>query len=228
MLKVILFGPSSLGKENYAKPKTWGKLWDVTRTTPGAIAFVAVMVRFFFHTFECQWYWLCFQARFFLSPDEEFAPQGAKSQIHYQKDFNAYKYLLIAKANNKYIKDLFKFYDSIVFTSRKIRTNEEPTYDGDSSDIEDAMNILDDSDDMQDVAEPRSDRVAPGEAGVSAPEVPNDGAAFAAAPLLDNHPPSTGGHSVAGSGSGRSKGKGKGKQAQAGRTTRSRKTPADG
>jgi len=53
MLKVILFGPSSLVKENYAKPKTWGKLWEVTHTTPGAIAFAAIMVSFF-HTLKCQ------------------------------------------------------------------------------------------------------------------------------------------------------------------------------
>ena len=91
------------------------------------------------------------------------------------------------------------------------------------------MKILDNSDDMQDPAEPLSNRAAPGEAGGSATEILNDGAAFAAAPLPDNHPPSTGGRSVAGSESGRSKGKGKQRAAaQGGRTMHSRKTPVDG
>jgi hypothetical protein len=86
------------------------------------------------------------------------------------------------------------------------------------------MKILDDSDDMEDVTEPISDRAAPREARVSVTAVSNDGAAFAAAPLPDNHPPSTGGRSV-GSGSDRSKGKGR--QRAAGRTTRSRRAPME-
>ena len=44
MLKSILFGPSSLNYKKPPSPATQGKIWGVKRITPGAIAFMAVLV----------------------------------------------------------------------------------------------------------------------------------------------------------------------------------------
>jgi len=50
MLRTILFGPGSLkpGGKKPNSPRTCGKLWAVTGVTPGAIAFVSVLVSFQF------------------------------------------------------------------------------------------------------------------------------------------------------------------------------------
>lgn len=50
MLRTILFGPGSLkpGGKKPNSPRTCGKLWGVAGVTPGAIAFVSVLVSFQF------------------------------------------------------------------------------------------------------------------------------------------------------------------------------------
>ena len=44
MLKTILFGATSISNNKPPLLKTQGKVWQVTAVTPGAIAFVAVLV----------------------------------------------------------------------------------------------------------------------------------------------------------------------------------------
>lgn len=44
MLKTILFGGTSISSNKPPVSKTQGKVWQVTSVTPGAIAFVAVLV----------------------------------------------------------------------------------------------------------------------------------------------------------------------------------------
>jgi hypothetical protein len=44
MLKTILFGGTSISSNKPPVPKTQGRVWQVTAVTPGAIAFVAVLV----------------------------------------------------------------------------------------------------------------------------------------------------------------------------------------
>jgi hypothetical protein len=44
MLKTILFGGTSISSNKPPALKTQGKVWQVTAVTPGAIAFVAVLV----------------------------------------------------------------------------------------------------------------------------------------------------------------------------------------
>ena len=44
MLKTILFGATSISSNKPPAPKTQDKVWQVTAVTPGAIAFVAVLV----------------------------------------------------------------------------------------------------------------------------------------------------------------------------------------
>lgn len=46
MLKTILFGGTSISSNKPPVPKTQGKVWQVTSVTPGAIAFMAVLVCF--------------------------------------------------------------------------------------------------------------------------------------------------------------------------------------
>jgi len=65
--------------------------------------------------------------------------------------------------------------------------DEDLTQDHDSSDIEDAMKILDDSDDLQDVNAAPSDDEAPRDAGRNDTDVLNTSATFATAPLQANN-----------------------------------------
>ncbi|KDQ51820.1 hypothetical protein JAAARDRAFT_94790, partial [Jaapia argillacea MUCL 33604] len=97
VLKVILFGPSSLNPGPHAKPKTYAQLWGVTEVTPGAIALATVLVRFI------------------ASPDKELTLVGAESHIPYRKDFNTYKKILITESDNKNIKRLFNQFNSFIF-----------------------------------------------------------------------------------------------------------------
>ena len=54
MLRTILFGPGSLkpGGKKPNSPRTCGKLWGVTGVTPGAIAFISVLISFYFVSFR--------------------------------------------------------------------------------------------------------------------------------------------------------------------------------
>jgi hypothetical protein len=47
MLKTVLFGGFSISGNKPPAPKTQGRLWQVTAITPGAIAFMAVLVFLF-------------------------------------------------------------------------------------------------------------------------------------------------------------------------------------
>jgi hypothetical protein len=44
MLKSILFGPGSLSSKKSPSRITQGKVWGITRVSPGAIALMAVLV----------------------------------------------------------------------------------------------------------------------------------------------------------------------------------------
>ena len=47
MLKTVFFGGSSLSSNKPPAPKTQGKVWQVTIVTPGAIAFMVILVFLF-------------------------------------------------------------------------------------------------------------------------------------------------------------------------------------
>jgi hypothetical protein len=92
---------------------------------------------------------IAFQARFLLSPDKEMAERGAVSGIEYHKDFDSYKKLLITKANNKHVKDIYKFYNKIVFSSVSKLANNQGNSDGDDDDaMELAFQGLDEDTDV--------------------------------------------------------------------------------
>lgn len=57
-----------------------------------------------------------FQARFLASPDHEFAPIGARSGIKYRDDFNAYKKVIISTAGKKRTKEVFAFFNKVIFS----------------------------------------------------------------------------------------------------------------
>ena len=101
-MKAVLFGPASLDRKGkYAKPKTLGMQWGVTPDdfTAGAVATAAVMVSSSSITMldltEC-----ASQGVFIVSPDKEFSPKGLRSNIDYQKFFNAYKGMMIEGMRN--------------------------------------------------------------------------------------------------------------------------------
>ncbi|OBZ74322.1 hypothetical protein A0H81_05714 [Grifola frondosa] len=127
ILKVVFFGPSSLSSKSKAKPRTNVQLWGITRVTPGAVAFAAIM------------------ARFLVSPDTELKQVGSKSHINYQADFNAYKEILTRKAHTKSIKDLFNLYDKFVFSDEPLENIAAVVADShsNSTDVADIMRLLD-------------------------------------------------------------------------------------
>ena len=105
MLKTILFGSTSISSNKQPVPKTQGRVWQVTAVTPGAIAFMAVLVCF--NTYVNDLTDVCW-AIFLHSPDQEFAAIGAKTQIGYAKRFSMYKKFLMVNAHRKCIKNLFR------------------------------------------------------------------------------------------------------------------------
>jgi hypothetical protein len=118
MLKSILFGPSSLNSRKPPSSITQGKVWGTTFVTPGAIAFMAVLVSqlvelYIFLLFDI------FQAIFLHSPDKEFASVGAKSSIPYQNWFGQFKQYLMANAHKQQIKELYMWWNGWVFSFEK-------------------------------------------------------------------------------------------------------------
>jgi hypothetical protein len=78
------------------------------------------------------------------------AERGAVSGIEYHKDFDSYKKLLITKANNKHVKEIYKFYNKIVFSSiSKPTANNQENSDGDDDAMELAFQGLDEDTDVE-------------------------------------------------------------------------------
>lgn len=146
MLKSILFGPSSLNSRKQPSPVTQGKVWGLTFVTPGAIAFMAVLVSqivlLLFPLFNIT---LNLQAIFLHSPDKEFASVGAKSNIPYENWFGQFKYYLMSNANKDQIKQLFMWWNGWVFSFDKA-PKLTSIDDEESSGMDEAVGCLDDVD----------------------------------------------------------------------------------
>ncbi|THH17153.1 hypothetical protein EUX98_g9180, partial [Antrodiella citrinella] len=95
ILKLIMFGPSSLSRSKVAKPKTNAILWGVSSITPGMIAFAAIV------------------ARFIISPDPAFAHVGDVTKASYLDDFNQYKALLMSGSPT--MDKIIRRYNTFVF-----------------------------------------------------------------------------------------------------------------
>ncbi|PVF91758.1 hypothetical protein CPB86DRAFT_283787 [Serendipita vermifera] len=76
ILVLILFGPQQLAQNRLPPRRIPGcnaANWNIERITPGMIAAV------------------CIGARYLLSPDQEFSPQGKLSKINWEFDFDRYR-----------------------------------------------------------------------------------------------------------------------------------------
>jgi hypothetical protein len=86
------------------------------------------------------------QAIFLHSPDKEFAPVGAKSNIPYETWFGYFKSFLIVNAKKDRIKELFMWWNGWVFSFEKASKLTD-TIDGEeSSGMDEAIGCLDDVD----------------------------------------------------------------------------------
>ncbi|RXW17145.1 hypothetical protein EST38_g8707 [Candolleomyces aberdarensis] len=133
LIAKAMFGKTSIefdenGKAKKPKgPPTVGVLWNVTETTPGLVATAAVL------------------AVFYNSPDTEFKAEGNKTKINYQRPFNLYKQIILrgfrdTPAKQQQYRDLFCWYNSIVFADQLPSSLIEPTEEGyKSSDVERAF-----------------------------------------------------------------------------------------
>jgi hypothetical protein len=121
MLRSILFGSSSLSGTKGPSTATVGHLWGVKYVTPGAIAFVSVLVsplfqgRFLNNYFNL----FCAQAIFLHSADALFEGTGSKSLIPYKKLFSTYKKIIVTKLvsqeKDSDFVEMMKWYNSQVF-----------------------------------------------------------------------------------------------------------------
>ncbi|KAF9642036.1 hypothetical protein BDM02DRAFT_3080219, partial [Thelephora ganbajun] len=98
VLKVILFGPSSLADSGmHSGPKPAGIKWKLCEVTPGAIALAAILVRFL------------------LSPDEDFLQTGVNSGIKYIQSFKKYKEMLTEDPNSRVFKRIISEFNASLF-----------------------------------------------------------------------------------------------------------------
>ncbi|KAG1894662.1 uncharacterized protein F5891DRAFT_1175948 [Suillus fuscotomentosus] len=95
VLKVALFGKSSLSATYAPAPKTKGKLWQLWNTTPGMIAAAAVV------------------AIFVLSGDKDLYAKGEKSNILYQQYHNYYRQRLMT--GGAWARDITNFFNNALF-----------------------------------------------------------------------------------------------------------------
>jgi hypothetical protein len=56
-----------------------------------------------------------------LSPDQTFNQTGSISKIPYREHFNSYKQLLLKTASNPRVKELYKYYDTYIFSKSPVR-----------------------------------------------------------------------------------------------------------
>ncbi|ETW80244.1 hypothetical protein HETIRDRAFT_418281 [Heterobasidion irregulare TC 32-1] len=103
ILRMVLFGPNSVSSDgsnvetSHGGRPTMAKLWNLNSTTPGCVAFAAIM------------------ARYLASPDVKLEKVGALSRINYYDDFTFYKRLLITGKDTASIKVILRFFDEAVF-----------------------------------------------------------------------------------------------------------------
>jgi hypothetical protein len=86
------------------------------------------------------------QAIFLHSPDKEFAPVGAKSNIPYENWFGHFKSFLMSNAHKEQIKKLYMWWNGWVFSFEKAAITCDADNEG-SSGMDEAVECL--NDDMQ-------------------------------------------------------------------------------
>ncbi|KAH7920930.1 hypothetical protein BV22DRAFT_1132700 [Leucogyrophana mollusca] len=134
--KVVLFGKQSLSRGNSAAgPPPNGKIWRITASTPGSLAWSAVI------------------AIFLLSPDKGFSKTnaGTQSKMDYRNMFYNYKKLFITSWHTRRLRDIVKNINEYVF-GRPTAARENVTSGEDFSAAMDnaiaALNMDSDSDDL--------------------------------------------------------------------------------
>ncbi|KAG1775240.1 hypothetical protein EV702DRAFT_1199561 [Suillus placidus] len=95
VLKIALFGKSSLSTTYAPAPKTKGKLWQLQNTTPDMIAAAAVV------------------AIFVLSGDKDLYAKGEKSNIMYHQYHNYYRQRLLT--GGAWARDILNFFNNALF-----------------------------------------------------------------------------------------------------------------
>ncbi|KAK7680233.1 hypothetical protein QCA50_016742 [Cerrena zonata] len=134
-LQVILFGASSLTNPGCAKHDTNGKIWGVTSVSSGAIAGVAILVRFI------------------LSPDKKFEAVGGKSGIKYAAQYTKYKELLdkgLTDPNNTQIRNLIVTWNRNVFAREHRTTSTAPPETDSEPDADDILLAMQETENIED------------------------------------------------------------------------------
>ncbi|KAG1809479.1 hypothetical protein EV424DRAFT_1349981, partial [Suillus variegatus] len=102
ILKVSLFGRSSLAANAVPTPKTKAKIWELRAVTPGLIAAAAIV------------------AIFVLSGDKELVEVGDKSRIPYKDYHNYYRQSLLT--GGAWADGVFTFFNNSLFSTSSAAT----------------------------------------------------------------------------------------------------------
>lgn len=166
MLRSILFGSSSLTATKAPSTATVGHLWGVKHVTPGAVAFVSVLVSSLCSIYSrtTNFYWIYEQAIFLHSVDDTFEANGRKSFIPYKKLFSTYKQIIMTKLQGAQEKDI-KFEETITWYNSQVfdwfdLNNKRDGDDLGSSGIDEVMNQMEDMDLNSDKEDDNEDRNA--------------------------------------------------------------------
>jgi len=116
VLASILFGTSSViavaegrNPQTASHVSTSASIWRVSRTTPGAIALASIV------------------ARWALSPDKEFRPEGCESQINWADEFQLYLSFLHTghEQKDENVLNIFRVWDRALFPTYAARHHPE-------------------------------------------------------------------------------------------------------
>ncbi|KAK0482732.1 hypothetical protein IW261DRAFT_1418259 [Armillaria novae-zelandiae] len=126
ILLAIFFGATSIKERKVIKKKrTNAVLWNLDRITPGAIAFVAIIVHYV------------------LSGDEHFDKHGGRSLIPYAVDFKFYKMMIIKNLDKTHMVETIAAFNWCLFDGRGSNHGDQSC--SDEYEIIDIGNIFTDS-----------------------------------------------------------------------------------
>jgi hypothetical protein len=133
----MIHGPSSLAKDIKPDPKANGSKYHIVEASEHSISLAAILVSGrcaqLLHLLNLS------QARFVLSADKQFAPDGAISKVSWEDDYRTYRQILATNRETPTTQNIFRTFKKIVFAGVS-STTATSTNDADGDDLADDIN----------------------------------------------------------------------------------------
>ncbi|KAI0055132.1 hypothetical protein BV25DRAFT_1922070 [Artomyces pyxidatus] len=131
-MRVLIYGASALKSGgSYAGPPPRAKLWGIKAVSAGFLAEASILTKFM------------------ISPDREFAPIGARTQIDYAAEFAKFKEIIIMKANSPDMTSTLKYLNGLVFGKQTVGSGGSLDNDDDDESPDEFGNLMDELDEAE-------------------------------------------------------------------------------